>query len=154
LRAAGEQGAAGAGAVAVALARPPGGGAAAERRSGLRTTPIFVRGYSITTLPVRTIAHSRRLADPLHPGRPGMHLPPPRRAAQPLLVLAVLGAPALADELPKSVPSPEELQAGYQRGQRGGPPRARAYKDRIAPNWFRGDSRFWYRNDLRGGAKE
>jgi dipeptidyl aminopeptidase/acylaminoacyl peptidase len=28
------------------------------------------------------------------------------------------------------------------------------YKDRIVPHWFADDTRFWYRNDLKGGAKE
>src|SRR5262245_59454783 len=28
------------------------------------------------------------------------------------------------------------------------------YKDRITPHWFASDSRFWYRNDLKGGARE
>jgi hypothetical protein len=28
------------------------------------------------------------------------------------------------------------------------------YKDRITPHWFDGDARFWYRNDLPGGARE
>jgi hypothetical protein len=28
------------------------------------------------------------------------------------------------------------------------------YKDRIAPHWFAGDTRFWYRNDLKGGTRE
>ena len=28
------------------------------------------------------------------------------------------------------------------------------YKSRITPHWFHNDTRFWYRNDLRGGAKE
>jgi len=28
------------------------------------------------------------------------------------------------------------------------------YKDRITPHWFAGDTRFWYRNDLKGGTRE
>jgi dipeptidyl aminopeptidase/acylaminoacyl peptidase len=28
------------------------------------------------------------------------------------------------------------------------------YKDRIVPHWFGGDSKFWYRNDLKGGTRE
>ncbi|HKQ39081.1 MAG TPA: DPP IV N-terminal domain-containing protein, partial [Verrucomicrobiae bacterium] len=31
---------------------------------------------------------------------------------------------------------------------------AAVYKERITPFWFHGDTRFWYRNDLAGGAKE
>jgi dipeptidyl aminopeptidase/acylaminoacyl peptidase len=42
--------------------------------------------------------------------------------------------------------------APYQR-----PPRPRqtgVYKTEIRPNWFADNTRFWYRNDLRGGARE
>src|SRR5688572_10959874 len=28
------------------------------------------------------------------------------------------------------------------------------YKSQINPNWFHDNSRFWYRNDLAGGANE
>src|SRR5262245_14540662 len=31
---------------------------------------------------------------------------------------------------------------------------ADVYKERITPHWFHDNARFWYRNDLRGGAKE
>src|SRR5207247_8250660 len=30
----------------------------------------------------------------------------------------------------------------------------RVFKDRITPHWFQNNTQFWYRNDLRGGAKE
>src|SRR5215218_3339729 len=40
-----------------------------------------------------------------------------------------------------------------QRGPRGQFP-AGVYKWRIVPHWFQDNERFWYRNDLRGGAKE
>jgi dipeptidyl aminopeptidase/acylaminoacyl peptidase len=30
----------------------------------------------------------------------------------------------------------------------------RAYKERITPHWFQDNTRFWYQNDLPGGAKE
>lgn len=40
-----------------------------------------------------------------------------------------------------------------RQGRFGGPERG-VYKARIAPHWFANDSRFWYRNDLPGGAKE
>src|SRR5882724_11448657 len=30
----------------------------------------------------------------------------------------------------------------------------RVFKDRVAPHWCHASTRFWYRNDLRGGAKE
>jgi dipeptidyl aminopeptidase/acylaminoacyl peptidase len=52
------------------------------------------------------------------------------------------------------VPSPAELQAGYQRYLTPKQPRPKVYKERIAPHWFHENARFWYRNDLHGGAKE
>src|SRR6266851_8109193 len=61
-------------------------------------------------------------------------------------------APSGASELPKYAPSPEELQASYQRERPG--PVAGVYKAQITPHWFQNNTRFWYRNDLRGGAKE
>ena len=42
--------------------------------------------------------------------------------------------------------------AGGRRGG-GGPPTG-LYKSVVAPHWFAGDSKFWYRNALRGGAGE
>jgi dipeptidyl aminopeptidase/acylaminoacyl peptidase len=30
----------------------------------------------------------------------------------------------------------------------------KVFKDKITPHWFDGNTRFWYRNDLRGGDKE
>ncbi len=43
--------------------------------------------------------------------------------------------------------------AQARRG-RGGAPERGVYKARIVPHWFAADSKFWYRNDLRGDAKE
>ena len=42
---------------------------------------------------------------------------------------------------------------GTRRGRFGGPERG-VYKAQITPHWFLDNSRFWYRNDLRDGAKE
>jgi dipeptidyl aminopeptidase/acylaminoacyl peptidase len=39
----------------------------------------------------------------------------------------------------------------FPRGEQG--PK-RVFKDRITPHWLSGNTRFWYRNDLRDGAKE
>jgi dipeptidyl aminopeptidase/acylaminoacyl peptidase len=61
--------------------------------------------------------------------------------------------PAPASPPERYVPTPEELQASYQRAQ-AGPPRAGVYKLRIEPHWFHDSTRFWYRNDLAGGARE
>jgi dipeptidyl aminopeptidase/acylaminoacyl peptidase len=56
--------------------------------------------------------------------------------------------------LDRYVPTREELNSGYQRLQAPKQPRPRVYKERITPHWFHENARFWYRNDLRGGAKE
>src|SRR5215470_12287845 len=40
-----------------------------------------------------------------------------------------------------------------RRGRFGGPERG-VYKSQITPHWFQENTRFWYRNDLRDGAKE
>jgi dipeptidyl aminopeptidase/acylaminoacyl peptidase len=62
-------------------------------------------------------------------------------------------APSSPGELANYVPSPEDLEAPYQRrGQSG--QAGRVYKFQITPHWFQNDTRFWYRNDLRGGSKE
>src|SRR5262249_6675965 len=50
--------------------------------------------------------------------------------------------------------SAEELPPGYAQPRRPNQPRAPVYKDRITPHWVADNTRFWYRNDLRGGAKE
>jgi len=46
--------------------------------------------------------------------------------------------------------SPQQRRAG---GGFGAPERG-VYKSRITPHWFANNTQFWYRNDLRGGAKE
>lgn len=50
--------------------------------------------------------------------------------------------PALADDL-----APQQRPGGF-----GGP--TGVYRDRVNPNWFASDSKFWYRNNLKGGTKE
>jgi fermentation-respiration switch protein FrsA (DUF1100 family) len=55
--------------------------------------------------------------------------------------------------LPNYVPSPEELEAAYQR-QRQPPQAGRVYKSQVTPHWFHNNTRFWYRNDLRSGERE
>jgi dipeptidyl aminopeptidase/acylaminoacyl peptidase len=54
------------------------------------------------------------------------------------------------DELLSAEISQESSQAeaSAERGHR------RVFRDRVTPHWFAGNSRFWYRNDLRDGAKE
>ena len=53
------------------------------------------------------------------------------------------------------VPATNRVDATTQqrRGRFGAPERG-VYKARINPHWLRNDARFWYRNDLKGGAKE
>ena len=72
-----------------------------------------------------------------------------------LLLLAVFGSTA---QVPGGTPaplSPAETNT-VDRGQRGrfGGVATGVYKARINPRWFQNNTRFWYRNDLRGGAKE
>jgi dipeptidyl aminopeptidase/acylaminoacyl peptidase len=53
------------------------------------------------------------------------------------------------------VPDEEGLrQAPQRRGQVGTRLGAGVYKTQITPHWFQSNRRFWYRNDLRGSAKE
>jgi dipeptidyl aminopeptidase/acylaminoacyl peptidase len=49
---------------------------------------------------------------------------------------------------------PAGVRSALGQAQRAGQDRDRVYKDRVTPHWFRNDSRFWYRNDLRGDSKE
>jgi dipeptidyl aminopeptidase/acylaminoacyl peptidase len=53
----------------------------------------------------------------------------------------------------KYAPTPEELQASYQRAQ-ATRPAGGVYKTRVEPHWFHDNTRFWYRNDLARGARE
>src|SRR5262245_54751141 len=46
-----------------------------------------------------------------------------------------------------------EMATEQRRGRFNGPERG-VYKARINPHWFQNNTRFWYRNDLRDGAKE
>ena len=41
-----------------------------------------------------------------------------------------------------------------ERGPRGAQGSGLVFKTRVTPHWFLNDSRFWYRNDLPGGAGE
>src|SRR5262245_38001553 len=57
-----------------------------------------------------------------------------------LALAAVLAAGTRADDVPQRRP-PQRPAAGV-------------YKAQLDPHWFADGTRFWYRNDLRGGAKE
>jgi dipeptidyl aminopeptidase/acylaminoacyl peptidase len=50
-----------------------------------------------------------------------------------------------------ATPAPPESPQSRRRS--GGPERG-VYKTQLTPHWFAGDTKFWYRNDLPGGAKE
>jgi hypothetical protein len=50
-------------------------------------------------------------------------------------------------------PAAESPQQQRRGGGRIGAPRG-VYKSIITPHWFQNDTRFWYTNGLRGGAKE
>ena len=47
-----------------------------------------------------------------------------------------------------------QVAAGPPQRQKRPPPARGVYKAQITPNWLAGNTHFWYRNDLRGGAKE
>jgi len=71
-----------------------------------------------------------------------------------VLFLGLTPAPA-AEPLPRFVPDAQALAEAYsQAQQRSAAPAGRVYQDKITPHWFAGNTRFWYRNDLRGGTKE
>lgn len=52
------------------------------------------------------------------------------------------GKDAVGDE------SQSPLQKGTRKGTTG------VYRDKVTPHWFADDTKFWYRNDLKGGTKE
>jgi dipeptidyl aminopeptidase/acylaminoacyl peptidase len=71
------------------------------------------------------------------------------KTKQILPVIAVIVLAALA-----STSAPAQTREASQ-GRRGrGQPERGVYKGRIVPHWFAADTKFWYRNDLRGGARE
>jgi dipeptidyl aminopeptidase/acylaminoacyl peptidase len=73
------------------------------------------------------------------------------RAADPQMLTAEPSGPGALEEY---APTAEEPREAYQRPQRFGQGDTRVYKTQITPHWFQNNTRFWYRNDLRGGAKE
>jgi dipeptidyl aminopeptidase/acylaminoacyl peptidase len=47
------------------------------------------------------------------------------------------------------------LRAAYERAQKlSKETQGKVFKATIEPHWFKNNTRFWYRNDLKGGAKE
>lgn len=57
-------------------------------------------------------------------------------------------------ELAKYAPNRQELLEAYAQAKRSAESPGRAYKTQIAPHWFQNNTRFWYRNELRGGSRE
>jgi dipeptidyl aminopeptidase/acylaminoacyl peptidase len=53
-----------------------------------------------------------------------------------------------------AVAAAEQHQQASQRPARPARASARVYKTQIVPHWFQDNTRFWYRNDLRGETKE
>src|SRR5262245_14498429 len=72
-----------------------------------------------------------------------------------LCFAVLLGGSSIADEpagpLPRYVPTSKELLDAEQRRDGAAPP-GRVYKERIEPHWLPDNSRFWYRNELRGNG--
>jgi dipeptidyl aminopeptidase/acylaminoacyl peptidase len=82
-----------------------------------------------------------------------------------VMFTALAGAALAQTTVPQSPPAGNQpLALGADRGdaapqqrrggQRGGPGSPRVFKSQVTPHWFQNNTRFWYRNDLRGGAKE
>src|SRR5215471_6266424 len=78
------------------------------------------------------------------------------------LWILVLGAWSFSGSALKLFAASNELTAAtnrvdmttdQRRGRFGGPERG-VYKARINPHWFQNNTRFWYRNALRDGARE
>jgi dipeptidyl aminopeptidase/acylaminoacyl peptidase len=65
---------------------------------------------------------------------------------------AVAGLVAGFSMLAVAVLGPQALPGSLQRGQPSAD--GRVYKMQITPHWFMDNTRFWYRNALRGGDKE
>ena len=62
-----------------------------------------------------------------------------------------LGCPELSQA--KAI-GPDGPSESPQQRRGVGPPERGVYKARLTPHWLTNSVRFWYRNDLRGGAKE
>ena len=85
---------------------------------------------------------------------------PGRRFATALLALGLATAAATAAPLtdglaaePDDRDAPAAHPSPQRRGGFGQPPRG-VYKSVVTPHWLTNGTQFWYRNDLRGGAKE
>lgn len=71
-----------------------------------------------------------------------------------LVLGGVVGFAANAATGPQAVSAPAFVQASPQAALGPDPGPRRVFRDRLTPHWFAEGTRFWYRNDLRDGAKE
>src|SRR3954463_10915775 len=70
-----------------------------------------------------------------------------------LALVTLLAVPVWSAEENNSATNRMDGTTQARRGRFGGPERG-VYKAQISPHWFQENLRFWYRNDLRDGAKE
>ncbi len=76
----------------------------------------------------------------------------PRLVALLVLLGSLAGiSPARAGDESFPTDAPQESSQAAPRSEQGP---GRVFKERIAPHWFADNARFWYRNELRDGAKE
>jgi dipeptidyl aminopeptidase/acylaminoacyl peptidase len=74
-------------------------------------------------------------------------IPDARQPSSRPVSVAALGAPGQVDAL--------EMGKAYERAaQLFSRSKGRVFKASLTPHWFGDNTRFWYRNDLKGGAKE
>jgi dipeptidyl aminopeptidase/acylaminoacyl peptidase len=76
---------------------------------------------------------------------------PDATALVPIFVLLLAIFSFMSSALPSQVnPLQESSQSAGPRGERS----RLVFKDQVVPHWFHDHTRFWYRNDLKGGARE
>src|SRR5580700_1981696 len=99
--------------------------------------------FALATLPafLDGVARHARADDPVN-------------AAAPAGPAAIAAPDADDDRFDPPAGDPWYSPAPQQRGPRPSPGDSLVFKMRIAPHWFDQDNRFWYRNDLPGGARE
>ncbi len=72
----------------------------------------------------------------------------PSRRSLLFLLLAFMAATPSFGSMNQAMESPQQRRGGPGAQDRS------VYKARVAPRWFQNNTRFWYRNDLRSGARE
>jgi dipeptidyl aminopeptidase/acylaminoacyl peptidase len=99
--------------------------------------------FALATLPafLDGVARHARADDPVN-------------AAAPAGPAAIAAPDADEERFDPPAGDPWYSSAPQQRGPRPSPGDGLVFKMRIAPHWFDQDNRFWYRNDLPGGARE